>query len=150
MSRSVDRQLDQAAERCRARGQSLTALRRRVLAIMLEAERPLGAYDVLDILASERGRTAPPTVYRSLDFLVEQGLVHKVLSINGFIACRAAARPHAAELFICRACGITTEIAQKPADRRLEAAASEIDFLIETVVLEVRGLCQRCRAGEAS
>jgi len=145
---AVDRRIEQAAELCRARGQSLTPLRRRVLEIMLLAERPLGAYDVREILAEERGRVAPPTVYRSLDFLVDQGLVHKVLSVNGFVACSAAARPHAAELFICRACGTTTELAQKLTDRRLEAAAAEIDFAIESVVLEVRGLCRACRLGE--
>jgi Fur family transcriptional regulator, zinc uptake regulator len=147
---AVDRRIEQAAELCRARGQSLTPLRRRVLEIMLEAERPLGAYDVLEILAKERGRVAPPTVYRSLDFLQGQGLVHKVLSVNGFVACRATTRPHAAELFICRACGTTAELAQKLTDRRLESAAAEIDFAIESVVLEVRGLCHACRLGEAS
>lgn len=150
MTTAVDRRLEQAAELCSSRGQSLTPLRRRVFEIMLEAERPLGAYDVLEILAKERGRVAPPTVYRSLDFLQGQGLVHKVLSMNGYVACSATARPHDAELFICRACGSTTEIAQKVTDRRLEDAAGEIDFAIETVILEVRGLCHACRPEAAT
>jgi Fur family zinc uptake transcriptional regulator len=146
---AVDRRLEQAAALCRARGQSLTPLRRRVLEIVLEADRPLGAYDVLDILARDRGRVAPPTVYRSLDFLLEQGLVHKVLSVNGFVACSAAARPHMAELFICRQCGNAVEVARKAADGQLEATASDLDFAIESVVLEVKGLCHGCRVGDA-
>ncbi len=148
MTAAVDRRLAQAAELCRARGQSLTPLRRRVLEIVLAADRPLGAYDVLDILAEERGRVAPPTVYRSLDFLLEQGLVHKVLSVNGFVACSEAARPHAAELFICRLCGTAVEVARKVTDRRLEEAAAGLDFAIDSVVLEVRGRCADCRAGD--
>jgi Fur family zinc uptake transcriptional regulator len=148
LTAALDRRLAQAAELCRARGQSLTPLRRRVLEIVLGADRPLGAYDVLEILAQERGRVAPPTVYRSLDFLLEQGLVHKVLSVNGFVACSEAARPHAAELFICRLCGTAVEVARKVTDRRLEEAAAELDFAIDSVVLEVRGRCADCRAGD--
>lgn len=144
MTATVDQRLEQAAELCRNRGQSFTPLRRRVFEIVLEADRPLGAYDVLDILARDRGRVAPPTVYRSLDFLLEQGLVHKVLSVNGFVACSAASRPHMAELFICRRCGNAVEVARKLTDRRLEETAAGLDFAIETVVLEVRGLCRDC------
>jgi Fur family zinc uptake transcriptional regulator len=120
-------------------------LRRRVFEIVLEADRPLGAYDVLDILAKDRGRVAPPTVYRSLDFLLAQGLVHKVLSVNGFVACCATTGPHAAELFICRECGNAVEVVHQATDRRLEKTAAAIDFQIENVVLEVRGLCGDCR-----
>lgn len=143
---ATDRRLDQASELCRARGQSLTPLRRRVLEIVLNAGRPLGAYDVMEIMAKDRGRVAPPTVYRSLDFLVEQGLVHKVLSVNGFVACSSAARPHDAELFVCRACGTAVEVARKAMDERIEATAAELGFTIESVVLEVRGLCRDCHA----
>lgn len=146
VDRRLDHRLEQAAELCRARGQSLTPLRRRVLEIVLEAGRPLGAYDVMEILAAERGRVAPPTVYRSLDFLQDQGLVHKVLSVNGFVACSETARPHAAELFICQRCGTAVEVARKAADPRLEETAAELDFAIESVVLEVRGRCADCRA----
>lgn len=144
VSLSVDHRLEQAAELCRTRGQSLTPLRRRVFEIMLEADRPLGAYDVLDILAKDRGRVAPPTVYRSLDFLLDQGLVHKVLSVNGFVACSQATRPHAAELFICSSCGNAVEVARRAVDPRLEETATAMGFAIESVMLEVRGRCRDC------
>ena len=114
------------------------------------ADRPLGAYDVLDRLAAARGRVAPPTVYRSLDFLVEQGLVHKVLSVNGFVACSAAARPHDAQLFICATCGGSVEIPKKVAARTIEHEARSLGFTIQSVVLEVRGRCRDCRRSTAS
>ncbi|MEZ5861909.1 MAG: Fur family transcriptional regulator [Geminicoccaceae bacterium] len=148
--RGVLRRLDQAAELCAKRGQSLTPLRRQVLGIVLAADRPLGAYDVLEILARDRGRVAPPTVYRSLDFLVEQGLVHKVLSVNGFVACSSVARPHDAQLFICRACGGSTEVPHRPAAGPIEAEADELGFAVESVVLEVRGLCRDCQGSAAA
>lgn len=139
------RRLDQAAELCAKRGQTLTPLRRRVFEIVLAADRPLGAYDVLEILARDRGRVAPPTVYRSLDFLVSQGLVHKVLSVNGFVACSASARPHDAQLFICGSCGSSVEVAQSSHAVLIEEEAAALDFAVESVVLEVHGRCHACR-----
>ena len=121
-----------------------------MLQIVAAAGRPLGAYDVLELLAAERGRVAPPTVYRSLDFLVEQGLVHKVLSVNGFVACSAAARPHDAQLFICGTCGSSVEVARRPHAGVIENEAQSLDFTIESVVLEVRGCCSICRGSAAS
>lgn len=142
--------VEQAARICSARGQTLTPLRRRVFEIVLAAERPLGAYDVLDVLAAERGRVAPPTVYRSLDFLVSHGLVHKVLSVNGFVACSAAARPHDAQLFICGSCGTSVEVARQPHAGLIEEEAEALDFAIESVVLEVHGRCHTCRLAAAN
>jgi Fur family zinc uptake transcriptional regulator len=141
--------VEQAAWICNARGQTLTPLRRRVFEIVLAADRPIGAYDVLDMLAAERGRVAPPTVYRSLDFLVGQGLVHKVLSVNGFVACSAAARPHDAQLFICGSCGSSVEVARQPRAGLIEEEAEALDFAIESVVLEVHGRCHACRLATA-
>ncbi|HRY24597.1 MAG: transcriptional repressor [Geminicoccaceae bacterium] len=141
--------VEQAAWICNARGQTLTPLRRRVFEIVLAADRPIGAYDVLDMLAAERGRVAPPTVYRSLDFLVGQGLVHKVLSVNGFVACSAAARPHDAQLFICGSCGSSVEVARQLRAGLIEEEAEALDFAIESVVLEVHGRCHACRLATA-
>ncbi|MEZ5861700.1 MAG: Fur family transcriptional regulator [Geminicoccaceae bacterium] len=141
--------VEQAAWICNARGQTLTPLRRRVFEIVLAADRPIGAYDGLDMLAAERGRVAPPTVYRSLDFLVGQGLVHKVLSVNGFVACSAAARPHDAQLFICGSCGSSVEVARQLRAGLIEEEAEALDFAIESVVLEVHGRCHACRLATA-
>lgn len=147
---AIERRLDEAAGLCAQRGERLTPLRRRVLQIVMAADRPLGAYDVLGRLAAERGRVAPPTVYRSLDFLVDQGLVHKVLSVNGFVACSTATRPHDAQLFICGTCGSSVEIPKRTAARTVEDEAKSLGFTIESVVLEVRGCCSTCRGSAAS
>src|SRR3954453_3718975 len=77
-----------AAERlCARRGARLTELRRRVLELIWRSHEPIGAYALLDRLGRERGRVAPPTVYRALEFLIAHGLVHRIASLNAFIGC---------------------------------------------------------------
>ena len=65
---------------CAERGRQLTTLRRRVLELIAEQDHPVGAYELIDRLSAERGRTAPPTVYRTLEFLQAEGLVHRIES----------------------------------------------------------------------
>ena len=75
---------------CARSGARLTALRRRVLELVWQSHRPLGAYDILGVLSSEDGRrAAPPTVYRALDFLLEHGLIHRLASLNAYKIGRA-------------------------------------------------------------
>ncbi len=129
---------------CRARGRQLTPLRRRVLELIAEQDHPVGAYELIDRLSAERGRTAPPTIYRTLEFLQAEGLVHRIESRNAFVACPHPERPHATQFFICKDCGATFEIH----DQRLAAAiadqAEAEDFAIERQVVEVTGRCRAC------
>ena len=96
--------LDRAAALCRDRGVRLTPIRRRVLELVWSGHRPLGAYDILDALQAERRGAAPPTVYRALDFLREQGLVHRIESRNSFVGCPDPDTPHGGQFLICRTC----------------------------------------------
>ncbi len=143
--------LDRAAEQCAARGAQLTPLRRQVLRLVLAAEQPVGAYALLDQLKAERGGAAPPTVYRALDFLLEQGLIHKLERLNAFLPCVEAshahghgehAHPH--QFLICRRCGATTELTDHAAAHALEAAAARAGFRVERMTVELEGLCARC------
>src|SRR3712207_7506725 len=83
----VDAMLDRAEALCAGRGAQLTELRRQVLRLVLVAETPVGAYALLDRLKADRPGAAPPTVYRALDFLLEQGLIHRVERLNAFVGC---------------------------------------------------------------
>jgi Fur family zinc uptake transcriptional regulator len=133
------------AERLLAgRGQRFTALRRRVLLLIAEAERPLGAYDLLALLGAERERVTPPTVYRTLDFLAAQGLVHRVHSKNAFVVCRAAGAPHSAALLICATCGRVREVPCTALEHHVVDHAAAYDFAVESVAVEVRGRCVDC------
>jgi Fur family zinc uptake transcriptional regulator len=129
----------------RDRGEKLTPLRRRVLEIVLESHRPMGAYDVLGALAKDGTKPAPPTVYRALDFLRAQGFVHRIDSRNAFAACFAPGKPHRSHFLLCRACGQAAEIDDTALDTALADAAGRAGFTTEGETVEITGLCADCR-----
>ena len=127
----------------------LTALRREVLAIVWESGRPRGAYEILDILRQRTGRSAPPTVYRALEFLLDRGLIHRLHTLNAFMACD---RPEhrGGQFLICQDCGGVTELVDPEVSRSLGAAASAAGFAVRDSVIEVAGRCRDCRAARAA
>ncbi len=145
-ARCVREALERAAALCAERGTKLTDLRRRVLELVLEGHRPVGAYDILERLAAERGRVAPPTVYRALDFLVGQGLVHRVDSRNAFVGCVRADGGHRACFLLCRECGAAAELVDPALDAALAELARRADFEVDRQVVEIEGRCAACRA----
>ncbi len=141
--------LARAERLCARDGVRLTPLRRRVLEILLGAHRAMGAYEVLELLAREGRAAQPPVAYRALDFLVAQGLAHKIERLNAFIACADSGRAHAPVFLICRACGAVAEAAWQPEAGQIGAAARAHDFTVEAVVAEAMGTCPNCREGAA-
>ncbi|MCB4824721.1 Fur family transcriptional regulator [Roseicella aerolata] len=151
----VETRLDRAAALCARRGAQLTALRREVLRLVLEADHPIGAYALLDRLKASRAGAAPPTVYRALDFLVEQGLIHKVERLNAFIGCADAldhpedcgcgeAHDHPHQFLICRRCGATAEISDPGVALALARAVRAAGFQPGRATVEIEGTCARC------
>ena len=155
----LEAMLDRAEAICARRGAQLTELRRQVLRLVLEAEQPVGAYALLDRLRALRTGAAPPTVYRALDFLREQGLIHKVERLNAYVGCIEAAQhpvdcdcgaehDHPHQFLICRRCGATAEISDPAVAAALGAAAARAGFSLDRATVEAEGLCARC--GEAA
>ncbi|WP_372501232.1 transcriptional repressor [Tistrella mobilis] len=136
--------LDAAERICAANGARLTDLRRRVLELVLDGHEPVRAYDVLDRLKDERSGAAPPTVYRALDFLLEQGLVHRIESMNAFVGCGLAGRSHAGQFLICDACGRVAEVTDAGTSDRLAALARAAGFTLKRQMVELHGLCPAC------
>lgn len=128
------------------KGLRLTPVRRRVLEILLEAHRALGAYDVLTRLAAEGFGNQPPVAYRALDFLEEQGLAHRIRRLNAFTACMHPGETHAPAFLICRGCDAVAEAPAAPVLVALEAAAADTGFVIERSNIEALGLCPACQA----
>ncbi|WP_312762528.1 zinc uptake transcriptional repressor Zur [Stutzerimonas balearica] len=143
----VSSALAEADSLCLRQGVRLTALRRRVLELVWQSHRPLGAYDILATLSEQDGRrAAPPTVYRALDFLLENGLVHRIASLNAFIGCSHPEHPHQGQFLICRNCHTAIELEQASIAEAIESAARTVDFAVETQTVEVVGLCAPCRS----
>lgn len=133
-----------------ARGARLTPVRRRALEILLEAHRAMGAYEVLDRLSAEGFGKQPPVAYRALDFLVEQGLAHRIARLNAFTACVHPGEAHSAAFLICRACHAVAEAEAGPVRAALEAAAGAVGFKVERATVEALGLCPSCREAAAA
>ncbi len=139
--------LNRAGEICAARGARLTDLRREVLGLILDADGPTGAYDLLGRLRGSRGGAAPPTVYRALDFLLEQGLVHKLERLSAFVGCVAHEQDHAAQFLICRSCGRVTELEDHELAHALADAAERQGFIVGKATIEAEGQCAACASG---
>lgn len=143
--------LERAAALAVARGLRLTPVRRRTLEILLEQHRALGAYEVLDRLAAEGFGRQPPVVYRALEFLVDNGLAHRVQQLNAFAACMHPGESHQPAFLICRSCNLVAEAPAARVRAALEAAAAETGFAVESISLEALGRCRACRdAAEAA
>ncbi|MGE0416871.1 MAG: transcriptional repressor [Acetobacteraceae bacterium] len=144
--------LNRAGQICDSRGARLTDLRREVLGLILEADAPTGAYDLLDGLRATRNGAAPPTVYRALDFLLEQGLIHKLESLSAYVGCISqdehahADHDHAAQFLICRSCGKVTEIEDHELAHALADAAKRLGFTVGKATIEAEGQCAACSA----
>lgn len=172
----VEALLDRADSACQARGARLTETRRTVLGLILAAEKPVGAYDLLEHLRPGRRAAAPPTVYRALDFLLEQGLIHRIERLSAFVGCVSSAHGaeehgagaahaalagsadadaaaahhhhhHAAQFLICRDCGRVTELEDDGLARALADAAARRGFQVGGSTVEAEGTCADCRAG---
>jgi len=136
----------QAEALCSERGQRLTPMRRQVLATLAASHRPLGAYEIIERLALRAAPPAPITIYRALDFLVENGLVHRIESRNAFVACIRNHDSGAMVIFlICEKCGAVGEAPSRAIADSLEAAANNLGFAPRTPVIEITGTCAHCR-----
>lgn len=130
---------------CARRGARLTELRRRVLELIWRSHEPVGAYALLERLARERGRVAPPTVYRALDFLIAHGLVHRIASRNAYIGCAHPDRDHIGQFLVCSACGSAAELDDRRIERAIRSTAAAAGFSVEHPVVELAGRCPQCR-----
>jgi len=145
-ARCIARAMAHVDSACAEEGLQMTPVRRRVLEILLEGHRALGAYEILDRLRAEGLGSQPPVAYRALDFLRRAGFVHRIETLNAFVACTRVGEGHVPAFLICRQCRHVIEAAAEPSRGHLERAADGAGFEIETAVREAEGLCADCRA----
>jgi Fur family zinc uptake transcriptional regulator len=144
-SSTLEARLTRAEAECALRGVRLTDVRRDVLRLILQAGEPVGAYALLDGLKALTGGGKPPTVYRALEFLLAQGLIHRVEKLNAFVGCHGeAVHAHAAQFLICRLCGKATEIEDETVQSAIAAAARAAGFVALRATVEVEGTCAAC------
>jgi len=165
----IDDALAAAQLICQQHNAKLTELRQQVLLLIWENHKPLGAYTLIDQLAEKtQRRIAPPTVYRTLEFLLELGLIHRINSLNAYIGCT---QPHMHQtqsdpaqsiqgqsnqaplsrvdrhnyFLICKECHDTQEILDASLSEKIENVSQAFKFLPQEQWLEITGLCEACR-----
>lgn len=137
--------LERAKKICHENSARLTPIREKVLELIWQSHNPLGAYDILAMLSKNGKTAAPPTVYRALDFLVDQGLVHRIASQNAFVGCSLSSHPHVSQFLLCRDCGVAIEIEAPAITETIAHNADQYGFSIDADTIEISGLCQCCQ-----
>ncbi|MBK1700328.1 transcriptional repressor [Thiococcus pfennigii] len=140
------RALVRAEALCRERGVRFTEQRKAVLRLVSASDKPISAYELLDQMRDVVKNPAPPTVYRALDFLLEQGLVHKLESLHAYVGCTHPDHPHASQFLICDCCGEVTGVEDAGVTERLRAAGHARGFRTKRPIVEVLGTCAQCIA----
>ena len=145
-ARCTSEALRKAESVCAARKTRLTDIRRDVLQAVWKSHVPVGAYEILSQLNAGGGKIAPMAVYRALEFLMDNGLVHRITSLNAFIGCaHMGDEHHATQFLICKVCGTTAELESAPLKRALTQAVAERGFTIDSQIVEISGFCPHCR-----
>lgn len=142
----VDTAMAQAEERCSRRGVRLTPIRRRVLELIWRRHEPVKAYDLLDQLREEHRAAAPPTIYRALDFLLGEGLVHRIESLNAYVGCGDPNHPHLGQFLICERCNAVAEMDDDDIQQLLARKAATQGFQVNWQTIEINGICPACVA----
>nr|WP_281434718.1 zinc uptake transcriptional repressor Zur [Erwinia phyllosphaerae] len=147
---SPEKILSQAESICQQRNVRLTPQRLEVLRLMSQHHGAISAYDLLDLLRASEPQAKPPTIYRALDFLLEQGFVHRVESTNSYVVCHHFEEPsHTSAMLICDRCGAVTEQHAEGVEAILKSLAKSTGFALTNSVIEAHGLCLNCVEVEA-
>ena len=152
----VEDALTRAEALCRSHGSRLTEIRREVLELVWKNHAPVGAYELMEMLeerrrgaGARRARVAPPTVYRALDFLPENRLIHRIESLNAFIGCSNPEADHSGRFLICERCGVAAEIEDDALEQALVRSAERHGFSARRITVEVAGTCHDCARPQA-
>lgn len=134
-----------ATELLEKRGGRLTTLRRAILQLLCQEEKAIGAYALVSALSKDFGRRiTPETVYRTLDFLEEHGLVAHLLSSRTYVARSSFYDDKTSVFFVCSRCAMTAESRDSLVEQAVRSSASAIGFVVPTRVIDLVGVCKRC------
>lgn len=135
---------EKAEEICSKHDLRFTDLRQKVFSIILQNHQPSKAYDILNILQKEDPSAKPATVYRTLDFLLEYGLIHKLHISNSYVTCSHPLKHKRCSFLICNKCNEVKECCDKNLVKELEKIGSKNNFKVEDTTVEIRGICSSC------
>ena len=144
MTDSANNLLFRAQQLCLTREIRFTPIRQQVFLLMAQHNSMISAYDLLAKLQVLEPNAKPPTIYRSLDFLLEAGFIHKIESSNAFILCPHFGEAHPSQLLLCKSCGCVIELHDETIEQLLQSLADKHGFSISTKTVEAHGICAEC------
>ena len=139
-----DALLQRAIDICSQKKLRFTAIRQRVFLLMLQQSGAISAYDLLDKLKKHDSSAKPPTIYRALDFLLENHFIHRIESLNAYLKCEHFGCEHPMQLLICEKCKKIIELGDPVIDKAFSAQAEISGFKITNKILEAHGICHSC------
>jgi len=148
--RCITQAMADAEQLCATHGQRFTKIRKLVLELVWQSHRPLGAYELLPAIKEAGFNSAPPTVYRALEFLQEQGLVHRISSLNAFIGCSHPGHQASSCFLICQQCQLAVELESSTLASAITSITDDMGFVVEREHLEIVGKCPNCAAETAA
>jgi len=137
--------LREAEETCARRGARLTRLRRAILELLLSADSPVKAYDLIEWMHDQGERLTPTTIYRILDFLLHHGLAHRVNSLNAYVPCTGKHDERALLMFVCSECQQTDELEDPVLYKAMRARLDELGMSLRDNCIEIQGTCRKCK-----
>ena len=136
--------LDRAIEICKSNNARFTAVRQQVFTLMIKHKGAISAYDLLRQLQEFDNKAKPPTIYRALNFLLENNFIHRIESLNAYLVCCHLGCEHPMQLLICDQCQQVIELNDPVIDEAFSAKAAQSRFKITNKVLEAHGICDNC------
>ncbi|MDF2867492.1 MAG: Fe2+/Zn2+ uptake regulation protein [Gammaproteobacteria bacterium] len=144
--KTAEQRLNEALQYCVTQGLKLTTLRQTILTILYEQANPLSAYDILRILKLTHPKAEAMTVYRILNFLEQNHLIHRITSCNTYAACDMLMHEHHAQLLLCERCGYAEEIEIKQLESAVQTTLKQYHFKASAKPTEIFGICEGCQA----
>lgn len=142
---SIEVLVEKARTHCMENGSRFTAIREKVFRLLATTDSSIGAYELLEQLKATEPGAKPATIYRALDFLTEQGFIHKIESSNAFMLCHHFDHQHPAQLLICEQCGHVAELHSHGIQQQFNQQAAKEGFVISRQTIEAHGICSRCK-----
>lgn len=127
----------------------ITRLRHDILAVLRSESAPVKAYDLIERMREQGRRVTPTTMYRTLEFLLQNGFIHRVNFLNAYLPCTGTHKSHTALLlFVCSHCGQTKEIEDATLYESMRARLGELGIPLEDSRIEIQAACPSCRTAE--
>jgi len=143
-SQCIKTALKKAEQVCLENQCKLTPIRKKVLELIWKSHKPVKAYDLLAQLSSEDFVEKPPTVYRALDFLIENNLIHRIESQNAYIGCSTNHTNMDSKFLICDSCNEVEELSAPKIHKTLNEVSKKQGFKPDQINIEIHGTCAQC------